>query len=314
LAISGTSEVVVLTRSYSHIIGKESILNKAKDNLSVDWRYIVILAVILGLPAMPVIKDLWQLWHSDKNFEGLLLVPIMCGIIFYKNRKDFIECTPRPQKNILYFLPLTSGAMLAVSYYDFTRIAGLLLVINFLIASLGLFGYSKYKLFMIPLLFLMLMVPPPLRIVDFTIVNLQALFSYLIEPTFLVFSERFIGCHGFEFWFSGIDYPMIIAPECSGIRSLMGFIILASFTAILDRHSIFNISLMIMVGVITTLTLNFFRIIITICLRLYGMENYSVGFWHGLLGILMFVIGCTILSNFSFFLHSDLKQGKIINV
>lgn len=290
-----------MSKSYSQIISQKLIVNKIRDD-SISARYcFVALAVIMGLLAIPAFKGLWHLWQSENFFEGLLLVPFFCGFILYRRKDEFIQCRPKPVKRILYLLPITLGGMLVASSYDLPRIAGLLLVINLLIASFGILGYSNYKLFLGPLIFLMLMVPPPQWAVDFITIGLQKLFSATIETVF-VGSDRFLECQGIVFWFSGMDRSLIIGPECSGIRSLLGIVIISSYFANLGRHSIVTAILMISASVATALALNFIRILATMQLRLNGLEQYSVGFWHGLLGMLVFLIGILILSRLSLLL------------
>ena len=261
--------------------------------------------------SVPVFKGLWQLWHSDKNFDGLLLVPFFCGFILYRTKDEFARCRPKQVKWILYLLPAALGAMFVASNCNLPRIAGLLLTANLLIASFAILGYSNYRLFVGPLIFLILMIPPPQWAVDFAVVNLQRLFSEVMEIMLLSFSDSFLERYGFEFWFAGMDYPMIIAAECSGIRSLLGFVIMSSFFAVFDRHSIITAILMISAGIITALALNFLRILLTMQMRISGLEEYSVGSWHGLLGIAVFMIGCVVLSRLSRFLKPiDSKDHK----
>lgn len=274
-------------------------MNHAKDNSGSVRHYFMPIAAILILSSLPVFKGLWDLWHCDKNFDGLLLVPFMCGFVFYKNKDDFAGYKITPVKPLLYLLPVSLGAMLAASAYGLPRIAGLMLVVNLLIASLGLFGFSNLRRFAGPMLFLILMVPPPQLAVDFVTVHLQKFFSTIIEAMLYGFSDLFLVRQGFEFWFAGMDYPMVIAPECSGIRSLIGFVTMSSFFAVLDRHTVGSGILLITVGAIAALALNFIRIFTTMQLRLNGLEQYSVGSWHGLLGIAVFMVGCLTISRFS---------------
>jgi len=286
----------------SKIICPSTLVNKTRDKTySTRCNLIVPAMMVMALSAVSVCRDLWCLWHSDTNFEGLMLVPVMCGLIFYKSREDFALCTPIPTKRALYVLPVVLGIMFITSNYGYPRIAGLLLVVNLLIASFGILGYSNYRLFAGPLIFLMLMVPPPLFVIDFITVNLQGLFSQMVEAIFLCCSDSYGGRYGCVFWFTELDHPLIIAPECSGIRSLLGFIIVSSLLAVFDRHSIVTTILMISAGVATALVLNFLRILATMQMRLSGLEEYSVGFWHGLLGIAVFMIGCLALNKLSKF-------------
>ena len=295
----------MISRIYNQIICPGTLGNKAWEKAYLGrYNLIVPAVIIIGLSAIPVCMGLWRLWHSDPNFDGLLLVPFMCAFIFCKSGEDFASCTPRPTKRALYVLPAVLGIMFVTSNYGFSRIAGLFLVASLLIASFGVLGYSNYRLFVGPLLFLALMVPLPPSAVDVITVNLQKLFSSVMEIVFLYFSNRFLGRYGFEFWFSGMGYPMIIAPECSGIRSLLGFVIMSSFFAVFDRHSVTTAILMISAGVATAMALNFLRILATVQMRISGLEEYSVGFWHGLLGIAVFMVGCLILSRLSRILKS----------
>ena len=283
---------------------------KTEDNSNAARHCFTGLVVIIGLLAALVLKDLWQSWHSDKNFDGLLLVSFICAFIFYRSKDEFVRCRTKQVKWILYLLPAALGVMFVASNYDLPRIAGLLLAVNLLIASLAIFGYSNYRLFVGPLIFLMLMVPSPQWAVDFITVNLQKFFVALMGTILLGFSARFLERHGFEFWFAGIDYPMIIAPECSEVRSLLGFVIVSSFFAVFDGHSIVTTIFTISTGAIVALPLNFLRIAVTMQLRLNGLAEYSVGTWHGILGIVVFMVGCLILSRFSRFLKPLKQQNQ----
>jgi len=300
----------MMSRSYSQIVYPCAVMNKNKDYIHSFRHRLIGLAVVIGLLALPVLKGLWQLWHCDKTFDGLLLVPFMCGFILYRSKDEFTSCGPRAVKWMLYILPITFGGMFAAPVYELPRIAGLLLVFNLLIVSFGILGYSNHRLFVGPFLFLMLMVPPPQPAVEFLTVNLQKFFSMIMEPAMTGFSGSFLERSGFEFWFAGIDYPMIIAPECSGIRSLLGFVIMSSFFAVFDRHSIAGAVLMITAGSVTALGLNFLRIFATMQMRACGLEEYTVGFWHGLLGIAVFMVGCVTLSRFSRFLRPIDRQNQ----
>jgi hypothetical protein len=130
---------------------------KTWDNAILPGTCFAVLAVIIGLLAFPVLKELWHLWHSgDKNFDGLLLVPFIYALIFYRSKDEFTQCSPKYVKWLLYLLPAILGVMFVVSNYDLPRIAGLLLAVNLLVAFFGIFGYSNYRLFVGPLIFLML--------------------------------------------------------------------------------------------------------------------------------------------------------------
>ncbi len=276
----------------------------------IAWRKVWLPAAGLLAVSIPAFTGLWRLWHCGRNFEGLMIVPVMCGFILFKSRNEFASSVLAPIKKVLYILPATTGAMLAAWAYDLPRISGVFLVFNLLAASMGIFGYSNWRLSVVPLIFLFLMIPPPQGAIDFVTVNLQRFFSTIMEAVLSGFSDSFLERRDFKFWFDGVDYPMVIAPECSGIRSLLGFVIVSSFFAVFDRHSIAAAILMITTGAATALAMNFLRIFVTIQMGLGGLEQYTVGFRHGFLGIAVFVVGGVALSWFSRFLKPFDQQNQ----
>jgi len=124
------------------------------------------------------------------------------------------------------------------------------------------------------------------------------------------FSDSFLERRDFKFWFDSMDYSMVIAPECSGIRSLLGFVIVSSFFSVFDRHSIAAVILMITTGAVTALAPNFLRIFVTMQMGLGGLEQYTAGFWRGFLGIAVFIVGGVALSRFSRFLKPPDRQNQ----
>jgi len=300
----------MISRIYSQVVCPGAEVNKTRDNAHSAWHNFIGLSVIICLLAIPVLKGLWQLWHCGRNFDGMMLVPVMCGFILFKSRNEFASSIFKPIKKALYILPATTGAMLAAWAYDLPRISGLFLVFNLLAASMGIFGYSNWKLSAMPLIFLLLMIPPPQGAVDFITVNLQRFFSLIMETLLSSLSSHFIERNGFEFRFTAPNYSIPLTTECSGIRSLLGFIIISFFLVVVDRHTVLTAVFMLSAGIATALVLNFARILITIQLRLSGQEEYATGSWHGFLGLFVFLIGCAALGRLSGFLKPLNPQNK----
>jgi exosortase len=274
------------------------------------WCAILLVAVLLVL-SIPTSIALWNLWQSNRNFDGLILVPFMCGLILFKTRDEFSSVKPKAIKKYICILPATLAAMVVTSNCGLSRISGILLVSNLLIVFLSIFGLANRKLFVGPFILLILMIPPPQSAIDFLTVNLQRFFSIFMETVLYGFSDHFVKREGFAFWFSDLDYSMVIGPECSGLRSLLGLTIMSSFFVVFHRHKIFTAAFLLLAGVITALMLNFARVLATMQLRINKLEEYASGSWHSVLGALVFMIGCVILIRFSRFLKSaDLKSRR----
>ena len=264
--------------------------------------------VLIG--AVPALNGLWNVWNSSEEFQGFMLVPLMFAVIISRRREDFAIIVPELCKRYFLILPVTIGLMLVACYAGYIRLAALALVANIIIVVFATLGHRAGKSLLKPLLFLLLMIPPHQYVLDSITSGLQHLFSAVLEILLPVLSDRYAGRDGFYFWFENISYPCMIAPECSGIRSLSGFIIISSLMTIYDRHTLSGIFLMIILGVIVALALNLARILITIELRIHGYEQYSVGRWHGFLGLVIFILGCMILSRFSGYLWTLAKKNR----
>ena len=266
------------------------------------WSLPASLAVVC-LAAAPTLEGLWRLWHEDENFAGLMLVPLMCVFVLIRRRKDLARIEGKPVWGLLGMGLFSVAGMVVLSGQGYIRVAALLLVLNLLIVCIGVMGFAAMKVLLGPLLFLVLMVPPWQQGMDFLIVNLQGLFASVIEFLSPVLTAGAVERDGFAFWFSGLDYPMVIARECSGIRSLLGFVVVSVFLAVLDKHKLRGAVGLLAGGVGVALALNLGRIMVTMQLRLHGLEEYSLGGWHGNLGKVVFVLGYLVLSRLSRFLR-----------
>ena len=298
-----------MQKNIANIVYPVNVMTKSKKHILSLWPGIFFLSTVLCMLSIPTFCGLWKLWNSDKNFEGLMLVPCMFALILFKSKDELFSVEGKSIRMLLYIFPVTSSIMLIFSMNGYIRPAGLLFVINTAILFFTVYGFKAKKLLSGPLLFLMLMVPLPHNTIDFLTVNLQRFFSFVMEMFLSVFSSSFVERDEFAFWFDGLDYPMIVSPGCSGMRSLWGFAVMSLFFAVFNRHKLSMTVLIFVMGVIVALFLNFARIMVTMQFALHGFEDYSVGRWHGLLGIAVFIAGSATLSKFSRTLRA-IEAGK----
>jgi len=257
------------------------------------------LAAIL-LMAIPILNSLFALWWSDETFNGLSLVPLMAISLLYRKRNEFNK------KAISRFMPLfycaSAGAavlMLWVFFAGSVRLAGYLFVISLILLFFGSLGKKMGRAGLGPLVFMSLMVPPCKGLVNEVTLMLQHIFSFTVDLLAPLFSSNYIGREGVVFWFMNYDIPIVIAPECSGIRSLLGMLIIGSYWAIMDRLPPGKKIVVILTSIALALTFNLIRIIATIQLRLYGLETFAEGRWHGLFGAGICLLGFVILDKLS---------------
>ena len=299
-----------MQKNIANIVYPVNVMTKAKKHILSLWPGIFFLSTVLCMLSIPTFCGLWKLWNSDKNFEGLMLVPCMFALILFKSKDELFSVEGKSIRMLLYIFPVTSSIMLIFSMNGYIRPAGLLFVINTAILFFTVYGFKAKKLLSGPLLFLMLMVPLPHNTIDFLTVNLQRFFSFVMEMLLSVLSISFLRRDGFVFWFEGLDNPMIVTDQCSGFSSLWGFVIISLFFAVIGRYKLPKTLMLLITGIIIALALNLARIMITVKLRLCAPGDYSVGRWHSLLGMAVFLIGCVVLSSLSKFLKPVCLAGK----
>lgn len=285
------------------VFRKRNIDSQVKSDSFWWWAFVCCSGFIL-LIGTPVWLGLWRLWHSNEDFNGLVLIPIFVCILLYKTKADFAAVTPRLCKPIFYIVPVTVALMLIANFAGDVRLAGWFLVTSLGLLCFGVFGKDAKKVFLRPLLLLLLMIPPYQCIMDAVTTLLLHLFAFLVDGLSPVLSNGCVIRDGFSFWFDDYIRPMVISTKCSGVRSLMGMCIVASFVMFMDGLNFLGSAAIIAGAAVTALILNLTRIITTIELRLHGCEEYSVDKWHGYLGAVVFIIGVMVISRLS----SCLKQ------
>lgn len=274
------------------------------------WRLLPFGGAFILLLGMPTLADMWDLWISHENYHGLVLVPILTGFVLLKRVRKAVCPILSPWRGLGYVIPPVLAVMLTADLAGQVRLAGIFFVI-----SLGLLGFSclgkdAKNIVLGPLLFLLLMIPPPDNIINTVTLALQQIMAFLVDGVYLLFSENYAGRDQFAFWFDPGSKAMTIAPECSGIRSLLGMIIMASFFIVLKRYKSWKAVVMIGAAAAIALSLNLARIIATMELRLRGYEHYSRGPWHGYLGIAIFLVGLIALGHLSQILNKPVAEPQ----
>ncbi len=276
------------------------IKTKAKS-LSVlgSKRQFYVTLTLIVLLASPTFICLWSIWSPNVAFRGLLLVPFMAALLFYRVR-DKLEI----QKFIWDFqsvvlLSASLIAMVVLTQSGFVRLSGYCFFFTLFWFFNIAFSVNVRKYWLGPLVFLALMIPMPLSMFNAGEHLLQSLFSCVIDAISPALSSDIFIRDGNIFYFEGFSKPIIIADECAGLRSMTGFVIVSVFLGILDRHDRIAMWLFLVGAILTSLILNLLRIVVSLELRFVGMERYAVGRWHELLGALVFVIGYLFLSKLS---------------
>lgn len=255
----------------------------------------------IALIAVPTLTGLMHIWRSNELFNGLLLIPILGIILLYK-RLPQIYGIPAQRTTWAYWAAATLvGLMFYASLNSDFRIASVLFVGAIIMWHLACLGIPITKVYLGPLLFFLFMVPIPSVTANGITIFLQNFFSHILHLIFTVSSSEYLRHDGIYFFFDKTQ--IMVGPECSGLRSLLGISIFACYFGILDRLGKYRFVLLLIISLAIALSFNLIRIITTTSLDLHGLKEYTTGTWHMLLGCAMLLIGANLIRKCSKSLH-----------
>ena len=283
---------------------KHNIISLVILVATITWFYWNTLTTMMGF-----------LIRNDDYSYGLLL-PLISGYIIYQKWPRFRETAWQPSWWGLFIIIIALGlnimgeiaADLYVPRVSFViSLAGLLVLIG---------GWGLLRLFIFPVLLLIMMIPLPDLITKALTFPLQLISSQL--------ATAFLQLIGIPVFRQGniIDMgvrQMQIVDACSGLRYILALLALGVIFCYFYQRKLWKIIILLLVLVPATIFAN--------ALRVAGMGIYPillVGFWHAFSGWLIFVFCFGILAGVNYFLNrlsppeddelsvNDLKPAAVI--
>lgn len=169
------------------------------------------------------LRSLASLSFHDENSSHILLIPLISACLIYLQRKWIFRAPCNcPSVGIPLLLlaavlwyslktPLSS-----LNNTDRLSVAASLIVLVWLAAFILCYGISSFKAAAFPLLFLLLMIPLPVVLIEHTVSILQKGSAETCYALFRLLGVPIIR-HGFRFSLPGVDIE--IAEQCSGIHA-----------------------------------------------------------------------------------------------
>jgi exosortase len=160
--------------------------------------------------------------------------------------------------------------------------------------SLFLFGKEVTKGILFPLLFLVFMFPLPESFIGSLATPLKMNAAKM--AAFLV-DQAGIPVYREGFYIKTINGELLVGNPCSGLRSLISFLGIGAFFAYLMDMSMTRRIVLFLLSVPIALASNVLRVIaLVLVTHYYGAEKASPNsFFHDFSGIMVFVIGFSIL-------------------
>jgi exosortase D (VPLPA-CTERM-specific) len=273
--------------SFLHELGSSMQKNTTKA--------IVSLALLLGSFALlyrEVVVKLVRDWATDDNYShGFLIVPI--ALYFIWDRRNRLVETVRRPSNLGLLVILGSLIVLLVgtlgSELFLTRIS----LLGSLIGTiLFLCGWGYLRILAFPLIFLLLMIPIPRIVFDQVVFPLQLFASQLAEIT--------LSLCGIPVLREGnlivlANATLEVAEACSGIRSLVSLLVLATvYGYLMDSRS--NVRVALAIGTVpVAIIANGFRVSGTgLAAQYYGPEA-AEAFFDTFSGWILFIVAFILL-------------------
>ncbi|MBU8920322.1 MAG: exosortase/archaeosortase family protein [Bacteroidales bacterium] len=250
----------------------------------------VILAIALYLP---VIRGLASQWMSDPNYRHGLLIPLISGLIIWRDR-DSLSGSYKNTGNLygLFLIVIAAGLLItgtAASELFTTRISIPLMIFG---TTLYLRGRGFAGKIAFPILFLLMMVPLPYIIyfkMTFPMQILSARLSSVILRTIGVSVIR----KGNILMLPG--YTLEVVAACSGLRSLMTMITLSMVFAYFSSLGKTKKIILVACSVPVAIAANMIRLVVT-ALGAYTVgAGFADGPLHEISGLIVFLAGLLLL-------------------
>jgi exosortase/archaeosortase family protein len=286
-----------------------------QTRLAVATKFTVIVAVVIAF----YLQDLNLVLRnavSDESTYHILAIPILFGYLLYRKRKMVsatIKQTPKssPQSAAKHFSAITGVLLCATSVlvywfgsYSFTPIEYHMLTLPVFVTGLVLilFSAQTLKQLAFPIAFLFFLTPPPTEIlysVGSTLSDLSAHASNALANIIGITSTISAQYGSPIITITRPDQTIMnfsVDVACSGVYSLIGFVIFAVFIAYITRAAkLWNKILIFALGIPLIIVLNIFRITTIMAIgNSYG-DQLALQVFHAMGATVLMFIGTLIL-------------------
>jgi len=271
-----------------------------------SYKYYFLLCLLLLAGAYhSIVSSMIQDWYTDGNYSHGFLVPIVAGYFLYERLEELKGAVVEPWSPgiivvVAGIIALTVG-WLGTEY--FTMRSSLIVILSGMV--LYFFGKEAFKTSLLPILYLIFMVPIPYIIYDAAAFPLK-LFVTKVSVGFLKAIGVVVLREGNIIMFPATTLE--VADACSGIRSLISLIALAVAFAYFTRTTNLKRWVIIVSAVPIAILTNATRVIATGILAQYWGARAAEGFFHEFAGVVVFGLALAILVTLGVVLKG--KEGK----
>jgi len=252
---------------------------------------LLILAALVGL-YYPVLIALAHEWSTNDNYSHGFFIPLISGYMIFIIRPELKNISLRPANWGLLLL-LAGIAQLYIAKVGsefFLQRTSLILVL--LGIALFLLGKAMTRMLLLPITYLLFMVPLPAIIWNKIAFPMQ-LYSSAI-------TEKFIHLFGIPVFREGnvlhlAQTTLEVVDACSGLRSLVTMFALSAALAWFSRYATWKKWVLFLTAAPIAIFANIIRLTGTAGLASFYGEKVAQGFLHEFSGLFTFVFGLMLL-------------------
>lgn len=263
------------------------------ESVKLNRSWLIFSLLLLAVLYRGVVPDMVLQWYQDPNYSHGFVVPFIAGYFLYERRANLLEEPVDPWWP--GFLLICCGVVqlvlgwLATEYFTMRSS----LVVTLAGMTLFFFGKRLFSLMLLPLGYLIFMVPLPYIIYDLVAFPLK-LFVTKVSIAFLKLSGVVVMREG-----NVIQLPsttLEVADACSGIRSLISLLALAVAYSFFIRLTPLRRAVLIVAAIPIAVCANAFRVIGTGFLAQYWGARAAEGFFHEFAGMAVFAVALGLLA------------------
>ncbi len=227
-------------------------------------------------------------WASIDYTHAYFILPIALLMVWCRRKKikNKIYITKRPKNLIGFFLLLSGLICLIFGYrqgYLFVQTISVIPVLFGMVILI--YNQDVAKLLTFPILYLLLLVPIPLGILD----NITLPMRYATA----VVSAKILTAMHYEVIRQGLllninGHDIFMGPPCSGFRSLITMLSLGLIYIFFSQGSIFKNSILFISIFPMAFIGNVIRVIVLCLVTVYFGDEAGRGFFHNFSGVVVF--------------------------
>ena len=251
----------------------------------------VMLTAVLFL-YFPILQKLAHDWDTNDNYSHGYFIPVLSLYLIY-SMKDELQKLPTKTNVLglfLLFLGLLQLIVAKAGSEFFLQRTSLIPVLAGII--LFCLGYSFFKKLLLPIAYLIFMVPLPAIIWNKIAFPMQLFGSFL--------TEKVVTLMGIPLFREGnvlhlANTSLEVVDACSGLRSLTTLFALSAVLALLSTHKTWQKWVLFFFAAPIAIFANIVRLSATAVLAsIYG-GDIAQGFLHDFSGIVVFAVGILLL-------------------